>query len=383
MTTINMKKFKPLYHQNDDGSIQQWEISVSNNTITRKFGRYPNGKITETSDTIHDGKNIGKVNETSPQEQAIAEAQSTWEKKMKSGYVISLEDAQNNNVDTGYVAGGVEPMLAQKWSKHSAKIEFPAFMQPKLDGIRCIATIHKGKCNLWSRTRKPINSVPHIVKALEEAFPNQSIILDGELYNHKMKDEFEEIVSLVRKDDPDPRCIKIQYHIYDFASSSKGIFTDRNEWLQENLPSYKTLNKNGIFGAVETIEVQDTTEAIEFFNSCRKQGYEGAMIRNADGVYENKRSYNLQKIKTFDDAEFKIIGVESGRGRMSECAIFVCETKKGDEFRCKMEGSLDVLAAIHKAPKKVIGKQLSIRYQGLTNGGVPRFPVGIIIRDYD
>jgi DNA ligase-1 len=112
-------------------------------------------------------------------------------------------------------------------------------------------------------------------------------------------------------------------------------------------------------------------------------GYEGAMIRNTLSLYENKRSYGLQKIKEFDDAEFEIIGVEAGRGRMSECAIFVCKTKKGDEFNCKMEGSLDALKVFLQKPKSVIGKVLTVRYQGMTSGDVPRFPIGVTVRNYE
>jgi DNA ligase-1 len=106
------------------------------------------------------------------------------------------------------------------------------------------------------------------------------------------------------------------------------------------------------------------------------------MVRNSDSLYENKRSYGLQKVKEFDDTEFVIVGTEEGRGRMAGKAIFVCKTDKGATFNVKMEGSLENLRKYLNNPR-VVGKRLTVRYQGYTNGDVPRFPVGVIVRDYE
>lgn len=121
---------------------------------------------------------------------------------------------------------------------------------------------------------------------------------------------------------------------------------------------------------------------MEFFSHFKGLGYEGAMYR-ADAAYENKRSNHLLKLKTFDDSEFKIVDIEEGRGRLSGAAIMVCATKSGETFNCKMEGSIDNLKIILSNKRKAIGKLLTVRYQGLTNGNVPRFPIGVSIRDYE
>jgi len=365
--------FPPLYAQNSNGSIQVWQITVIGNRIIRVFGRQ-GGAEQRTEDVIHHGKNRGRSNETTPEQQALAEAKSAWEKKQRSGYNTDSKAASAGQVSKAHIAGGVEPMLAHKWKEHSHKIEYPAFMQPKLDGIRCIATVKKGKCTLWTRTRKQIKSVPHIVAALEQAFPTEYVVLDGELYNHKYRDQFEQIVSLVRKDKPDARCGMVQYHVYDTIRS--GSFSSRLGWLEQAADRF-----SNTVVLVPTVSVDSPEEVIQYFMDCRSDGYEGAMIRN-DAAYEHKRSYNIQKIKKFDDAEFKIIGVEPGRGRMAECAVFVCQGK-GGEFRCKMEGALDTLKPYLDKPKTVIGKMLTVRYQGLTNGKLPRFPVGVCVRDYE
>ena len=374
-----MKSLPTLYSLNSNGSVQQWTISVSKNRITKIYGQV-GGKLQTETDTITKGKNVGRSNATTPAEQAAAEAQAKWEKKLKGGYVRTLKAAKAGESDRKFVAGGVEAMLAQKFSEHAAKIVYPAFTQPKLDGIRCIAMIVDGVATLWTRTRKPITGVPHIIKDLQAKFPAATVTLDGELYNHAYKNKFEEIVSFVRQATPKAGHEVVQYHIYDVVDAKK-TFAQRTAWLAANR---RTIERNFpvVLTVVETHEVEDESALMYWFDAWRKVGYEGAMVRNAASLYEGKRSYGLQKIKEFDDAEYKIVGVKSGRGRMSECAIFTCAIG-GSEFDCKMEGSLDVLKEILQKPKSVIGKNLTVRYQGFTNGKLPRFPIGVSIRDYE
>ena len=370
----------PLYSLNTNGSIQQWIISVDGCTIIKEYGQV-GGKIQTTEDTVRSGKSIGRSNETSCEEQATAEAKAQWEKKLKSGYVKTKKEAKEGTVDADFVTGGVEPMLAHKFRDHESKIEYPCYSQPKLDGIRCIAIIEMGVATLWTRTRKPITGVPHIIKALEQQFPQYDgdttedrTILDGELYNHSYKDRFEEIVSFCKQVTPKHGYQIVQYHVYDMVDGC--AFTERTDRI-------KSSGFVNPLVAVKTNYTLNAEELMEQFNEDRNDGYEGTMVRNADSLYENKRSYNLQKIKEFDDAEFKIVGVKSGRGRMSECAIFTCATSKGDLFDCKMEGSLDRLKEILLDSRNVIGKMLTVRYQGFTNGKMPRFPIGVSVRDYE
>ena len=370
----------PLYSLNTNGSIQQWIISVDGCTIIKEYGQV-GGKIQTTEDTVRSGKSIGRSNETSCEEQATAEAKAQWEKKLKSGYVKTKKEAKEGTVDADFVTGGVEPMLAHKFRDHESKIEYPCYSQPKLDGIRCIAIIEMGVATLWTRTRKPITGVPHIIKALEQQFPQYDgdttedrTILDGELYNHSYKDRFEDIVSFCKQVTPKHGYQIVQYHVYDMVDGC--AFTERTDRI-------KSSGFVNPLVAVKTTYTLNAEELMEQFNEDRNDGYEGTMVRNADSLYENKRSYNLQKIKEFDDAEFKIVGVKSGRGRMSECAIFTCATSKGDLFDCKMEGSLDRLKEILLDSRNVIGKMLTVRYQGFTNGKMPRFPIGVSVRDYE
>lgn len=375
-----------LYKKTSTGAIQEWKICVIENpdsgsayNIITEFGQL-DGKKQETLDTIFEGKNIGKKNETTPYEQACLEATAKWEKQKKKGYVVTLEDAKNEATDE-IIEGGILPMLAHKFRDHSDKIKFPCCVQPKLDGIRCIAIIKNGKCTLWSRTRKPISSVPHIVEELEQFYRNRTIILDGELYNHEFKDNFEHIVHIVRQTKTvDPEHTDVQYHVYDvitnlpFYDDSKN---DRCELLAE-------LSEMNYIKVVETKLVNEN-DLMRCFEVFRKNGYEGAMARNCAAKYENKRSYHLQKIKEFEDDEFEIIAIVEGRGKLQgHAGSFTCITKNGIEFEVKMSGSTDKLKEYFENPSSVIGKLLTVRFQGYTNkNNVPRFPIGISLRDYE
>ena len=118
------------------------------------------------------------------------------------------------------------------------------------------------------------------------------------------------------------------------------------------------------------------------FKAFRKEGYEGAIVRNADGLYVNKRSFDLQKVKEFDDAEFKVVGVVEGRGALAGHGIFVCVTKDGTKFEAKMSGAQAELKKFHQNPELALGKWLTVQFQGYTNkAGVPRFPVALRLRE--
>lgn len=367
-----MKVLPVLYKRTSTGAIQQWRIGVEDATIITRYGQV-DGKEQETKDLVTEGKNQGKANETSAAEQAEAEAQSKWTRQIKKGYVEDPERAARGETD---IEGGFDVMLAHSFAKHGAKIKFPAYMQPKLDGIRCAAIVDEGVCTLWTRTKKPITSMPHIIEALEALAPSTGVHrFDGELYNHALKREFERLVSLIRQEEPPPGCEMVQYHIYDAVFPE--TFESRTQVIDTLAFTSPYLAKVG------TQKVLDEASAIELFHTYVANGYEGGMIRSATGLYEGKRSYGLQKIKEFDDAEFAIVGVQEGRGKLSGCVgAFTCVTADQTRFDAKMMGDTEYLRKCFEDHSLWQGKRLTVKYQGLTNkNGVPRFPVGVRIRE--
>jgi len=333
------------------------------------------GKKVKTEDTIKEGKNIGKSNETTPEQQAELEAQARWTNKTKKGYTTSIEGASAGEVED-VIEGGINPMLAKSYVEQGEKIIFPCAAQPKLDGIRCVAI----GSSLWTRTRKPIRSVPHIAHAIDK-ITGRKDLFDGELYNHKFKDDFEQITHIVnQKKDVAPNHALVQYHIYDIPSDKP--FLDR---MLELKKIFTKINKSSPLKLVETIICKDEVELMEAFEKFKAEGYEGAMARNLDSPYEYKRSNHLQKLKDFQDAEFEIIGGEQGRGKLQgHLGAFICKTSDGTEFKVKMSGDTKLLKDYWENLQSHIGMALTVKFQGLTGkNGVPRFPVGLRIRNYE
>lgn len=361
-----MDKILPtLYRQASSGKIMQWTIRSNGNTVTTVYGQH-GGKLQSTTDIVKEGKNLGKANATTVESQAQAQAQQNWDGKIKEGYVESLSLAKS----TKNTLGAIKPMCAHDIQKKPKAVMFPARAQPKLDGLRCTAIVHNGDVKLYSRSQKEILTVPHIVEEIEKLYAGKSIILDGELYSHEFKDDFNAITSLAKRDDVHEESTKIQYHLYDVAAP--GNHEERTS----------ALLAGKFLMLVETVVVQNMAELEAFQLKCIAQGYEGCMYRNPSGEYEYKRSNYLLKVKTFQDDEFKIVDVEEGGGKlMGAVGAFILVTKDGTKFGAKPRGSLARSQEFWKNRKSMIGKWGTVKFQNYTPDGVPRFPVFKAIRD--
>ena len=372
-----MTALPTLYKKTSTGATQFWSVLVDGDTIVTEYGQV-GGAVQTSKDVIVAGKNVGKKNETSPAQQALAEAQSQWDKKLKKGYAQNRAAAEAGETDA-VITGGIFPMLAHRFDQHGDKLKYPCYVQPKLDGHRCLAVVEGGRVTLWSRTRKPILSVPHIVAELEAMGVEDGTVLDGELYNHEYRDRFEDLTSVIRASSPKENCTIVQYHVYDVAYSSL-TQAARTRWIGENLNLRRGRDATHIVPVV-TDTVSDEDDLMLAFNRFLSLGYEGAIARNAEGAYVNKRSHDLLKIKEFLDSEFACVGVEEGRGKLAGHAIFVCRADGGGEFRAKMTGPLDDLRRYWVDPGLAVGKQVTVKYQGLSKYGIPRFPVALRIRN--
>lgn len=378
MNTI--QRFPKLYKRSKTGAIQEWEISVYGNSIAVTHGQV-GGALQTLEETIQEGKNVGKRNETTPEQQAYAEAQARHTKQLKKGYVDSLESAKAGETDA-VITGGILPMLAHVYDDHKHKLAYPLFIQPKLDGTRCLAVWDGSDVTLWTRTRKPITSVPHIVEDLKKGLSGRDpVTLDGELYNHELKHDFEELVSIIRQTNKvHPDHTKVQYHIYDLVSAGKQF--ERLEELEIIHDALDSNSKGSSLWTVETIQARNAEDLEKHYSYFLDSGYEGAMARNFFGLYIHSRSYDLQKIKTFVDREFIVIDVEEGRGKLAGHGIFVCEVGPGGKrFTCKMEGPLEHLKEVFENRGKYIGRALTVKYQNYSKYGLPRFPIGLRFRD--
>ena len=366
--------FPTLYKRDSRGNVQTWFISVLDEKspiIVTKHGKM-SGKIQCMHESIEKGKNIGKINETSPLEQAKAEAISKWTKQIeRKGYVQNIDDIDKD------LRPGAECMLAHRYDKYVNKIQFPCYIQPKLDGHRCIAVICNGSAKLYSRQRKQITGLPNIEQALIKHFgKSANYILDGELYNHEYKQEFEKLTGFIRSEESKEGHEVVQYHIYDV------IMDKPYEQRLAKLKDMFFLYTGTTLKPVPTINIADSEGVMNVFRFYINSGYEGAILRNKTGLYVGKRSYDLQKVKQFDDAEFEVVDITEGRGKMAGHAIFTCETADKTQFEVKMKGSMGRLKEIYQNPDQYIGKMLTVQFQGYTSTNkVPRFPVALRFRD--
>jgi len=353
-----------LYSFDKNNKVKQWAISVIDNkthaTIVVTHG-YKDGKMMETYLNVSEGKNIGKKNETTYLQQAVKDAQSRIEKKIKEGYTEKEQVIEQSSIPL--------PMLAQEFKKHKTKVCYPCFVQPKLDGYRMIYDPVSDK--MITRTGKYFDilqdtDIHQQLRNLKLNYP-----IDGELYVHNdLKFEQYGVLrkkSLTKKDEEILN--KIQYHIYDTVCDFN--FQDRNKILDEIVFSDKLKR-------VSTFLCNDEKELEKNHETFIKQGYEGSMVRNKKGKYICKhRSYDLLKYKNFDDGEYKIVGFTNENdptGNNEHLIVWICQTSTGIEFNVQSKGLRKERQELYKEASKYIGKRLWVQYFGLTNEGVPRFP---------
>ncbi len=273
----------------------------------------------------------------------------------------------------------IKAMLAHKYNPDKA--DYPAFIQPKLDGVRCLFTA-KGA---FSRANNKFMNVEHIEQALKPFFAkNPTAILDGELYNHGLKDDFEKIISLVRKKKPTDNdkaeaAELVQYHVYDVASMTIAPYSLRLNFIQDLTYTYPICK-------VETKVALDFDEAVKMHKKNLKLGYEGSIYRSFEGRYKGTRSWDLMKFKDFCDAEAVIIDYQIGQGkREGTLGKFIMQDEDGNEFGCPpgkgydYEAMKNLLVNIHD----YIGKTATFTYFQRTKAGSYRHPLFKCIRDYE
>jgi ATP-dependent DNA ligase len=291
------------------------------------------------------------------------------------------------------------PMLAHPYdAAHAKKMPFPCLVQPKLDGVRMVARITcAATVELASRTGK---SFAHLLPLFEADLVHASasasaasaasasaasasvLVLDGELYSHGAG--FQTVVGMAKNTRTVAAAAgKLRYHVYDLYLPHAPAMPFRARCaLLAGL-----VGKGASSSSLELVEAKacETAEAVRgFLQGYLQQGYEGVMLRDPGSAYAlGKRSDGLLKYKLFRDAEYRIVGVDEAGGRDAGTALFVCTNADGRRFRVRPMGTLEQRGAMLHAATELVGKMLTVRFQELTDDGVPRFPVGVAVRDYE
>ena len=360
------KLYPKLYKRTVTGSIQEWWVELDGNKYRSHSGK-SGGKVVTSKWKEAEYTNEGRSNERTPEQQAIFEVEALYTKRLGLAYSETPD-----SVDSGSF---FQPMLAKDLKK--VKLDFDKnryFSQPKFDGVRAIVTSD----GVFSRSGKELPALAHISKAFETLFLHDpDLILDGEAYNHLFKDDFNQIISLVRQTKVTEEDLKkskelVEFHWYDIVTDQS--YSVRND-LMEDL--YDFVDED-IVKLVETVEVCSEDQLYREYERYIQDGYEGQIIR-VDGVsYENKRTKNLLKHKDFDETEFEIVSIEEGKGNRSGMAGYaVCklDDNSGRTFRASIKGTHEYCVNLLDEKERCIGGTGTIQHFRRTPDNIPRFPV--------
>ena len=369
---------KILYKQDSKGKIRQWrgyvDSAPNNRFIMGVETGLVDGNKTANRPRIYWQGKQGR----DAKGQAMFELESKVNKKRDEGYFDTIQEAKDTLV--------ILPMLALDFHKRKHDISYPAIGQRKFDGVRCMASINPdGSFLLKSRQGNVLPHLNHLRQQIAslKCIPDGAF-LDGELYSDTLT--FQEVVGLVRRETLKPgdedKLKQISYRLYDMLDPD-----DRTAGFQKRYDGVKKIlgpnpPKNLIL--TENFELNDKDDVKKYYDQFVKEGYEGIMIRNKDGEYGiNKRSKHLQKFKEFFDQEFEIVGFEEGTGNDAGTVIWICITQNGDLFKARPKGTREERAEYFDNGDDYIGATLTVRYFELTDDGIPRFPVGVAIRNYE
>lgn len=417
-----------LFALNKDGSYQEWKVSVFGADVVVEFGKLGGKK--QIKITSCEPKNIGRSNETTGEQQAVLEARSKWEKQVRLGYRETKEELQTEE--------NFSPMLAHDAIKRSKSIVYPAYVQPKLDGVRALVTLDKDGIPVFnSRGNKTYPVQGALLQQVKELAEHTGFDkFDGELYIHGLS--LQKIVALAKKwrtpeqieaeiekdyqadikrynkavadgehlwkdfdgnvwavstykpvKDVDRfsgySSLDLEYHIFDIPVNAQSPWYSyehdktRHQDLLVVADAVECELNVPLVKVIHGIVVSSEREVKWSIGKYMEQGFEGSIIRNFKGVYEfGQRSSDLQKWKQFQDGEAKVLdSVEDKNGE----GVLLCEERDGTRFNCKMKGT----HAERSQAKMLllVGDFINFTFQSRTDDGVPQFPVGQSVRELD
>lgn len=355
--------YPQIFKRTSTGAVQIWFAETEGAKYRTTSGQI-DGKKTTAAWTVTEAKNVGKRNEISAEDQATAEVQALYKKQLRKDYKETIAEIDNIT--------RVKPMLAKKWADEVDR--FPADQvfgfEPKLDGFRCMTT----QAGMFTRDGLPIVAAPHIHRDIEWIFNiHPTAEIDGELYNHKFHDDFNKISSLLKKQKPDEEHFKktlhlVEYWIYDiyFPEQPDLTYRQRREILEKLFLNEQPITRLDCTFLTPSDE-GTAEEAGAYFAEYKAQGYEGAMGKPVNAVYQGKRTANLLKIKEFIDEEFPIIRIEDGRGSRSGIAArAVVQLEDGRECEVGIIGNHEYCKWLFENQDEVRGAPATVQYLNRT-----------------
>lgn len=414
-----------LYNIDAKGTERFWRTWFEGDVVYTEYG-VVGGKPTQASRTFT-GKNVGKKSETTAEEQARLECQRGFSKQLDKDYHakglgVKLEEkiraekmkhgGRNANSDAAFGEKGkfvakrdtsmvigaktMKPMLCHKWEetdKCEKYFDFDegVYIQPKLDGWRCLAMMHGDDVILHTRNGKQYPFFANIRKDVKRLLGamEPGTILDGELYSYALFNpttgeevpedaKFQAISSTcaVSNSVPTQYDSQMNYFIYDIANTEL-TQKERFRRLEDGFES----GAFGLLYRVETLCIHKKSELRSHLDRYISDGFEGIILRSSKLMYKSTRSMMMRKYKLFEDDEFEIVGFKSGEGVEEGCVVWVCKDDEGRTFDVRPKGTHEERKKLYKKGSTFIGQKLTVRFQEKTADGIPRFPVGIGIRE--
>lgn len=370
-----------LYAKAKTGKIKQWKVRVEDSTIIVEHGQV-DGKQTIQKTLVKEGKNIGKANATTPQEQALAEAQSKWNKQVDKDYRESVEDIPTSTL----------PPLAKKYQDYSKALGSSYDVLCKLDGVRCTIFYNDGDVMFQSRGGKPYPVIQEIADELYQQVWSHSpnIVLDGELYCHGMF--LEDITSAVKKHNKDTPLIK--FYVFDMLDP-----TYPEEVWESRYDGYLTLidPTKGKVDFVTAQRVNSEEEMLALHDKFVEDGYEGVVCRKLGSIFEfGFRTDTFQKYKVPLDEEFKVIYLEVDK---NGCAVPVCAihgfeeealeeylrigSKSKKAFKAPLVGTREYQQQVYTRKDEYVNRHLKVVFESYSKYLIPAKPKGHQFRDMD
>lgn len=379
-----------LYRVNNEGRVNVWMIGFDGEEMFTAWGTldaFNEGRLQTASKEVKlntSGRNL-------PQ-QVLLEANNLWLTKQElDGY--SLDQADKSFLDK-------EAMLASQYKENCLKKgDFPVYAQAKLDGLRCRAHLipEAEKVELVSRASEKIlfkevlkEQLKEFIQYLQEQVKIQYegkvplVRLDGELYSREIN--FDEISGVIRrKIDKSEQDSLIDYYIFDIDFPFDLDFHTRYKFLKDCYYSYPYPERMTKLILVPSQLVNNHDEILSWHQYYEKEGFEGLIVRRGFGekaYYKYGRSTAMYKLKSFEDAEFEIVGGTSGKGKDSNCIIWILTTSGGKTFNCRPalthEERKELFFQFQSNPSQFLGKQYKVKYQEINEkSGVPKFPIGL------
>jgi len=364
-------KLPTLYGKSSSGKLLLWEVFTLQDKITVRHGQLGSNKIQE-KETFATPKNVGKANETTSSQQADIEALAKWTKQKKKGYYETKEEA----------IGHIEwhPMKLQDFKDQGHKIEYPCYIQPKFDGMRCMVD-RDGK--IISKQGESLTFPPQIREDIDKIIQYQADSfkgLDGEIYSGLAQQgglSLQQIISAFRKENENTP--KLKYYIYNIPNPNEE-FEDRQQRLMDlqTIVSSLSLHNVVVVPGLFCLGEKD----MKYKHSVNvDRGYEGSVVHNLKGLYEfGKRSYDSQKLKPRDTTEAYVILVEKDKNQQG---VLHCELENGVQFKCLMRKDASEVINLREYNNSLtlVGKWITVEFESYSDAGVPGKPTGIAVRD--